>query len=368
MRRKYIDNIRWITVALVVIYHAFYIFNGSGVLGGVGPLSDTGYQDILLYILYPWFMLLLFVVSGMCARFYLETHTHREFIKSKTKKLLIPSTLALFVFWWILGYFNLKIGGAFENMQAVPKPVLYMIMSMSGTGPLWYIQLLWVFSMALVAIRKIEKDRLWNFLKRTNCLALLLLSLLIWGAAQIGNTPVVTVYRFGIYGTGYLIGYFVFSHDEVMERLGKIYLPLCVSAVILAVAFTAVFWGKPYAEHAVLDTLLCNLYAWAAVLAILSYMKRRGNFENAFTKFMIKKSWGLYLFHYLPLAVCAYYIYNAPIPAVFKYLSAVLSGFFGGAALYEIISRIPVLRCIVCGIDKRRADGCNNVKGRKYEA
>ncbi len=352
MRKKYIDNIRWITVALVVIYHAFYVFNGSGVWGGVGSFADTQYQDVVLYILYPWFMLLLFVVSGMSARFYLETHTHREFIKSKTKKLLIPSTLALFVFWWIWGYFNLKLGGAFEKMHSVPRPILYVIISLSGTGPLWYIQLLWVFSVVLVPIRKIEKDRLWNFLRKTNCLELLMLALLVWGAAQIGNTPVVTVYRFGIYGTGYLIGYFVFSHDEVMERLEKIYLPLCVSAIILAVAFTAVYWGEPYAGQSVLGTPLCNFYAWTAVLAILSVMKKLGDFENAFTKFMIKKSWGLYLFHYLPLVICAYYIYDAGIPVALKYIATVFSGFFGGILLYEIISRIPVLRYIVCGIDK----------------
>ena len=351
MRKKYIDNIRWITVALVVIYHVFYIFNGSGVLGGIGSFSDTQYQDIVLYILYPWFMLLLFVVSGMSARFYLETHTPGEFIKSKTAKLLIPSTLALFVFWWTLGYFNLKIGGAFGNMQTVSKPILYMIMSISGTGSLWYIQLLWVFSMVLVLLRKIEKDRLWNFCKKTNCLVLIMLTPLIWGAAQIGNVPIVTTYRFGIYGTGYLIGYLVFSHDEVMNRLEKIYLPLCVSAIIFGIACTVAFWGKPYAEHIVLDTPLCNLYAWIAVLGILSFMKKRGNFENGFTRFMIKKSWGLYLFHYLPLTVCAYYIYNADIPVVLKYITTIFSGFFGGVFLYEIISRIPVLRYVVCGIN-----------------
>ena len=49
MRKKYIDNIRWITVALVVIYHAFYIFNGSGVLGGVGSfLLPCGQEKLNL--------------------------------------------------------------------------------------------------------------------------------------------------------------------------------------------------------------------------------------------------------------------------------------------------------------------------------
>ena len=365
MRKKYIDNIRWITVSLVVVYHVFYIFNASGVFGGVGSLSDVQYQDAILYILYPWFMLLLFVVSGMCARFYLQTHTHKEFVKAKTVKLLLPSTIGLFVFWWILGYFNLKMGGAFESIGTVPGPILYIIMSLSGTGPLWYIQMLWIFSVLLVPFRKIEKDRLWIVFGWTNNVLLALFVLLVWGAAQIGNTPVVEVYRFGIYGFGYLIGYLIFSHDGVMNRLEKIWLPLIVCSIILGITFTAVFWGKPYADHSVLDTLLCNAFAWTAVLSVLACMKKWGNFENGFTKFMCRKSWGLYLFHYLPLAFCAYYIHDSAVSDVLKYITAAFSAFFGGMLIYEIISRIPFLRCIICGItDKKSAKEKNAYKNQ----
>lgn len=145
MRKKYMDNIRWITVVLVVLYHVVYMFNNCGVLGGIGPLAQTQYQDVLLYVLYPWFMLLLFVVSGMSARLYLDRHSHREFVKARTVKLLVPSTIGLFVFWWILGYYNMRIGGAMESMGAVPAPIRYLIMAVSGIGPLWYIQMLWFF-------------------------------------------------------------------------------------------------------------------------------------------------------------------------------------------------------------------------------
>lgn len=353
-RKKYIDNIRWITVALVVVYHVIFIFNGTGTLGGVGPLCPVQYQDAVLYLLYPWFMLLLFVVSGMCARFYLGRHTHKEFIRERTVKLLVPSTLGVVVFGWILGYFNMKIGGAFDSMGAVPKPVLFVIMCLSGTGPLWYIQLLWVFSLLLTVFRRVEKDRLSNLCARTTLPVLLALTVVIYGAAQIGNVPVVAVYRFGIYGAGYLLGYLVFAHDEVMTRLEKAWLPLTAAALILGAAFTAVFWGQSYAGHEVLDTPLCNVFAWIAVLAVLAFMKKWGGFDNAFARWMTRKSWGLYLFHYLPLAACAYYIYAMPIPAVLKYLLTAESAVAGGVLLYDIISRIPVLRWCVCGISRKK--------------
>ena len=38
MRKYYLDNIRWITVIIVVIYHVFYMYNAEGVLGGLGRI------------------------------------------------------------------------------------------------------------------------------------------------------------------------------------------------------------------------------------------------------------------------------------------------------------------------------------------
>ena len=87
MRKTYIDNIRWMTVVAVVIYHMLYMFNGVVTGGVIGPFAPVQYQDAFLYSLYPWFMLLLFVVSGMSARFYLNEHSDKEYRKSRTTKL-----------------------------------------------------------------------------------------------------------------------------------------------------------------------------------------------------------------------------------------------------------------------------------------
>ena len=85
MRKLYIDNIRWITVVLVVLYHVIYMFNGIETFGVIGPFSDVQYQDAFQYIVYPWFMLLLFVISGMSARYELEHRSEKEFIKKDRK-------------------------------------------------------------------------------------------------------------------------------------------------------------------------------------------------------------------------------------------------------------------------------------------
>ena len=356
MRKLYIDNIRWMTVVLVVLYHVIYMFNGIETFGVIGSFFKVQYQDAFLYLVYPWFMLLLFVVSGMSARYALDRQTSREFIRNRTRKLLVPSTLGLFVFWWILGYYNMQMSGALETMAAVPKPVTYVIMAVSGVGPLWYIQMLWVFSVLLVWVRKVEKDRLWKLVEKATVPVLLLLAIAVWAAAQILNTPMIVVYRFGIYGLGFFLGYFIFSHEKVMEKLENCWLFLLVCALALAVLFTVIYWGKPYAEHSVLDTPLCNLFAWIAVLAALAVMKKWGDFSNAFTRWMSQKSWGLYLFHYLFIAMTAYgltmYAKNLPVPVI--YLCVAAAGFAGAYLAYEIISRIPVLRWLICGMGGKK--------------
>lgn len=356
MRKLYLDNIRWITIVLVVLYHVIYMYNGIETAGVMGPFSDQiQYQDMFQYVVYPWFMVLLFVVSGMCSRYYLENHTHGDFVKSRTVKLLVPSTIGLFVFQWITGYYNMQLSGVLDQLTVVPKPVLYLIMCLSGVGPLWFIQLLWLYSVLLVLIRKMEKDRFYHFCGKANVFVLLLLTMVVWGAAQIMNAPMIVVYRFGIYGVAFFIGYFVLSHENVMEKLQKAWIPLVIAALVLMVGFVMIYWQEPYAEHVVLDTLWCNVYAWIATLAILAFMSKYGNVDHAICRFMNRQCWGLYVFHYLPLAACAWYLRDLTkdMPVLVVYLAVALAAFAGAYILNAVISRIPVLRWCVLGIKKK---------------
>ena len=103
LRKVYLDNIRWATVILVLIYHVFYMFNGVGVLGGIPNAVSIPVFDWAASVIYPWFMVLLFVIAGMSARYALQERTEKQFLGERAVKLLIPSTLGLFVIHWITG-------------------------------------------------------------------------------------------------------------------------------------------------------------------------------------------------------------------------------------------------------------------------
>ena len=364
MRKYYLDNVRWITIVLVAVYHVIYMYNSIVADIGIGSFYESQPWDGLLYILYPWFMVLLFIVAGMCSRYYLEKHTVKEFVRSRTRKLLVPSTIGLFVIGWVQGYISMAISDAFQTISdTVPGFVLYLIMVLSGTGVLWFAQLLWLFSLLLAIIRKFEKGKLYELSGRINIVGLILLVIPVYLSGLVLNMPVIVVYRFGIYGFTFLLGYFVFAHDEVIDRLSKYAVPLIAAAIILAVVYVVLHYGDNYAEVPTVNSIPAVAYAWAACLAILASMKKWGNAMPKFAEFMSKRSFGLYVFHYLPLSATAYALHKfTSVPAFPSYILTALAAFLGSLILYEVISRIPFIRWCVLGMKKEKTS--DNVTGR----
>lgn len=60
MRKYYIDRIRTVTIILVVVYHIIYMFNSVVTEGVIGPIMQAKGLNVIQYLLYPWFMVILF--------------------------------------------------------------------------------------------------------------------------------------------------------------------------------------------------------------------------------------------------------------------------------------------------------------------
>ena len=363
VRKNYLDNIRWITVVIVVLYHVLYMYNAEGVSGGIGQITKLSTQpyDIFQYLVYPWFMPVLFIVAGISSRLYLEKHTNKEFIKSRTTKLLVPSTLGLFVFQFIQGYVSMNLGDGVAALAAagVPKFVIYFIMVATGSGVLWFVHLLWIYSVVLVLIRKIERGKLLEVGSKAQMWLIVLLFFPIWGAAQILNAPIVSVYRFAFYFVFFMLGYYVFSNEEVMDKLKKYAVVFIVIGVALAISFAVINFiirgGSNFADKPVNRGPLFAACAYFGSLAMLSGMARFGDFSNDFTKWMSSHSFGLYVFHYLGISTVALvFAKNALLPAPLCYLLSLIAGFLFGYGLYAIISRIPFFRWAILGISKKK--------------
>ncbi len=364
MRKHWIDNLRWVTVLLVLFYHVFYFYNNKGVFGGVGGFGDypevPQYQDVVMYVLYPWFMPLMFLLAGVSAKYALEKYSAKEWFKSRTRKLLVPSTIGLFVFHWMVGYFNTIVAERLGVLDGLPLVVKYLVISISGIGPLWFIQLLWLLCIVLLLIRLLDaKDKLWAWCGKANYLAIIVIgALLFWaGEHTLIQEPrpesldgLLNLYKPLFYLVPFLLGYFVFSHDEVQEKVTKIWKPLMAVAVISGVVLTVTTFGENNTSPQYLGSPLNCLYGWLMCLAMMGWFNACFDHTDAFSGYMTRSSFGIYIVHYLVIAGLGYTMkVYTQLPPWTMYLILLVAVFALSPLIYEIVRRIPVIRWCVLG-------------------
>ena len=393
-RKHWIDNLRWVTVLLVLLYHVIYFYNNKGVFGGVGGFGDgPQYQDVLMYILYPWFMPLLFLLAGVSARYSLQSHSGGEWFRSRTRKLLVPATIGLFVFQWMTGYFNTQVAAYSQGTSpfgdlpttlpdGVRATIKYIAYSVSGIGPLWFIQDLWLFSLILLLVRSVirlctpkrhsveEGTHKCAFLqpKWPLAIALLLLGVLFWlGEQTLVFNPrpesldgLYNLYKPVFYLIPFLLGYFVFSHDTVQETLSKYWIPLMVCAVASCAALTITTFGQDNTSPQYLASPLNCLYGWLMCLALMGWFKACFDRTGRFAAYMTRSSFGLYIVHYLVIASIGYMMkVHTMLPPVAMYLILTVAVLALSPLLYEGLRRIPVIRWCVLGETSRRKNRAN---------
>ena len=363
MRKHWIDNLRWVTVLLVLFYHVIYFYNNKGVFGGIGGFGEYPewhqYQDVVMYILYPFFMPLLFILAGISSRYALQKQSAGEWFKARTRKLLVPGTIGLFVFQWIVGYFNTAVAhnlGIFDGLPAVAK---YLIMAISGTGPLWFVQVLWLLCIVLLIVRALDKkDRFWTWCGKANIVWIVLLGVLFWLGEQTlvknprPQTPdgLLNLYKPVFYLIPFLLGYFVFSHDEVQEKVKQAWIPLVVCAVVTGGILIGTTFGQDNTSPQYLGSPLNCIYGWLACLALMGWFNARFDRTGKFAGYMTRSSYGLYIVHYLVVASIGYMMKTyTQLPPVAMYVILTVAVFTLSPLLYEILHRIPVVRWCVFG-------------------
>jgi peptidoglycan/LPS O-acetylase OafA/YrhL len=295
----------------------------------------------------------------MSAYYSLQKRTAKLFIKERVKRLLVPSLAGIFIIGWIGGYItSLYVDMFAGNGDKIPGVIKYLIYALSGIGPLWYAQELFLASMVLLLIRVIDrKDKLWKLSGKINMAVLLLLFFAVWGSSHLLNTPLITVYRNGIYIFMFLLGYYVFSHEHVQDLLEKYHLPLLIAAVLCGIVYTFTYYGQNYTTDACLQSPFTNFYLWIMTLAVLGCGKAWFNNQNRFTQYMNRRSFGIYVLHYPILIGFAYLVaHYLKLPTILNYVVLLVIEIIIVPVAYEVISRIPVIRFLVLGKDGRNLD------------
>ena len=401
-RKHWLDNLRWVTVLLVLFYHVIYFYNNKGVFGGIGGFGTypdvKQYQDVVMYILYPWFMPLLFLLAGISARYALDKISEdagsgkprsagSKWFGARTRKLLVPGTIGLLVFQWMVGYLNTAVAGVSQGTDltaGVPGVAKYIMWSFSGIGPLWFIQDLWLFSLLLLIIRPLDgKGRFHDWCGRVfggvseggpetatpaRCIAallctVLLLGVIYWAAEQLmiqnprpeSLDGLYNLYKPLFYIVPFLMGYFIFSNDSVQDTLGRYWIPTLAAAVAVGSVLIGTSFGQDNTSPAYLSSPLNCIYGWLAILAMIGWFRAKFDRTSPFAAYMTRSSFGLYIVHYLVVASIGYMMkVYTQLPPVAMYAILAVAVFTLSPLLYEILRRIPFVRWAVLGEKKRK--------------
>jgi len=349
-RKYFIDNIRSVTVLIVIVYHVAYLFNSVGVVSNIGETGIPAF-DTLCYFVYPWLMTIMFLVAGISARFALQKRTVKQFLKERRQKLLIPWIGGIFLLAWITGWVTNQYNDIFAGSY-VPAFLKYFIFCFIGMGPLWFNFELLIVSMVLLIFYKIDKnDRLTALAGRANIFVLLVFFLPFWGSSFLLNTPLVTVFRNGIYLFVFLAGYYFFSQDKIIEILAKFRFPLLITGIILGIIEVYYFYGKNFADNNFLQHPLTNIYSWIMMMAILGCSQKYFNKTNKLMDYIKSRSFFWYLSHYPIMVFIAYILTSVfKLPMIYNYILLLVLAFVATIIFCEIVRLIPVLRYLLFGI------------------
>jgi len=351
-RKYFIDNIRSITVIIVIVYHVAYLFNSAGVVSNIGKTGIPAF-DILCYFVYPWLMTIMFLVAGASAGYALQKRTAKQFLKERVQKLLIPWIGGIFLLGWITGWVINQYNDIFAG-NYVPGLLKYFIFCFIGMGPLWFNLELLIVSMVLILIHKIDKNnRLTALAGKTNIFVLLALFLLFWGSSFILNMPLITVFRNGIYLFVFLAGYYLFSQEKIIDILAKFRFPLLIAGIIFGIIEVYYFYGKNFGDNNFLQHPLTNIYSWTMMLAILGCSKKYFNKTNKLMDYIKSGSFFWYLCHYPIMVFIAYILTSVfKLPMIYIYFLLLILAFGVTIIFCKVIRLIPVLRYLLFGIKK----------------
>src|SRR6185295_7011402 len=161
-RIAYLDQIRTLMVVLVVVYHALAAYSG---LPTRFPVRDASFAaaDVIRELLDVFMMPVLFFVAGYFAPVSLRAKGTAGFLLEKTKRLLVPWALAVFVVVPLLAYVA-ETASALRGVYDLGAPAIrpfwkywidylasfetglsFLPSSQSSQTVYWFISLLFVF-------------------------------------------------------------------------------------------------------------------------------------------------------------------------------------------------------------------------------
>ena len=361
-RAYYLDWIRIGVILLLVPFHSAITFASRGD-GFIRYPQSVPVMDTALWFLSIWIMPVLFVVSGVASYHALQHRTLKQYARERRRKLLMPLLAGMILVCPPMSYMRAMFIGSFHGsfLQFYPcffTGGLYPRGNLNW-GHLWFLAYLYVFSLVLlplfvrmtgervraglVAASSILEKGLWTYLA---VIPLMFTETVLRPFFPGFQNLVWDWANFTLYLVLFLYGFLLAINGRILDNIQRIRIFSLLLGILLLAAMAGLrTWGiGPVMNRMVPAYNVLMVFAW--VFAVLGYARRFLNLQGRFYQYLNNASFAIYIFHFLPITIAAYFIARSDFSVWLRCFIIIAIAYPSVFTLYEIVRRIPVLRFI----------------------
>ncbi len=366
-RVHYMDNLRAFAMLLGIFFHAALAY--SPLLNQVWLTADpqtSPLVDMLAYFSHAFRMPLFFIIAGFFGALLVNKRGLGKTVKNRLLRISLPFVIFLPL---VLASFAMLIGWAMENIEN--KSAMLNIISMMAQNPdappppvttthLWFLyNLMFFYLLSFIAVKFIKLDWMASVV-RSPILFVLFAPLLLVPALATQHAPIPApeqfmpqLWSFGFYGLFYVLGWGLFKHQELLDKLQR-FAPFMLIAGVLAYA---VFYSLLPTQISMQDAmismttspelsakhiLMASLEAYIGLymsLALLVYGRKWLNGHSTTIRLISDSSYWIYIIHLPVLWLLQFLMLDTQWSLLTEFLISSLGTFAIGFITYLIMVR-----------------------------
>ena len=365
-RLLFVDNIRVLLTILVILHHLMIIYTGSGSWG----LYQEGREDTISAVLGNWFcavdqaffMGLFLLISAYFVPGSYDRKGPARFLKDRLIRLGIP----LLVYSWLIDplcryAIDRLAGQTFSWTSYLPGKREAII----GAGPLWFVEILLIFSLAYALWRLVVRPRPSSSVAETpfpgnGIIALFALATGI-GAFLVRLWHPVG-WSFGLlnlqfpffvqYIALFVVGLIAYRRNWLLrlpERTGRFWLRIAIALVLIflpmGVAGGALESAEPFLGgwhwqalvYACWESFMCP----AMSIAVIYLFRRYGDRQRGLVRALSANAYTAYIVHGPVITAAALAMYYVALYPLLKFGLAVLVALPLTFGLSSLVRKLP---------------------------
>ena len=371
-RDLYIDRLRTIMTAFVILHHTAITYGASG-SWFYNELHASGELPSILLTLFcatnqAYFMGFFFLLAGYFTPHSLERKGYGQFIADRFTRLGIP----LLAFIFILGPVTAAMVAVHEGKGFWSVFPYLWNHAIIINGPLWFAQALLMFSLAYCVYRAASRSSLTNSARTPHPVpsyARWLLSAILVSAASLLIRQIVPAGKniiglqlgyFAPYIFLFAIGIAAWRYDWLRQLQWKHARPWVITLIAawplmpvsIAIAMRVLPPGQanfsgghtwPAIIYAFWDPFVC----WGLIAAWLLVARTYMNKPSAFWSWLNRRAYAVYIIHPLVLVGMSLLLSPFAAPAILKFLITGTLSCIATWLIADPLVRVPVIRRIV---------------------